>query len=400
MDKKKCFIIMPFGKRGTKEFSTNKKIYTLMIKPVVESCGYDSVRADEITSLGNITRDIIEHLYACELVIADLSGWNANVFYELGVRHALKSCGTIPIIREGEPLPFDVAPYRVTAYSMELDGPEEFKKELEQRIKTFDIIQQKYSDNAVHDFIGDRLEMVDKSRLIDKAQYEKTVKDLETVQNELKTVKDNNKRIQTESQQNLENWQKDKETIKTLQTKISQLEYEMVQHRNVPMPAMPAEQRAVVYRNSPKELTSDDVSEMIISRNFYDTNKNKNGVGVQHQYNVKTIEEDKVVIDDTTGLVWQQSGSDKRMDFRDAQEWVKKLNQNKYAGYSDWRLPTLEEAMSLMEPSEKNGDLHIDPVFDKNQRWIWTCDKVIRERGAWVVTFSNGDGNYVRAVRS
>ena len=59
---KRCFVIMPFGKRRTPEFKRNKKIYNSMIKPVMKACGYETVRADELKHPGSITRDIIELL--------------------------------------------------------------------------------------------------------------------------------------------------------------------------------------------------------------------------------------------------------------------------------------------------------------------------------------------------
>ncbi|MCH8128131.1 DUF1566 domain-containing protein [candidate division KSB1 bacterium] len=76
------------------------------------------------------------------------------------------------------------------------------------------------------------------------------------------------------------------------------------------------------------------------------------------------------------------------------------------ADFSDWRLPTLAEAMTLMEPVKKNEGLFIDSIFDPQQRWIWTSDKQSAS-GAWVVDFNFGgctnypldDGNDVRAVR-
>lgn len=73
----------------------------------------------------------------------------------------------------------------------------------------------------------------------------------------------------------LENWQKDKEIIKTLQTKISQLEFGMVQLSHSFMPAIPAERRALVYWNFQKELFSDDVFEMIRAHDFYDSQKKR-----------------------------------------------------------------------------------------------------------------------------
>ena len=157
VEKKLCFVIMPFGSKDTPEYERNLSIYQDMIKPVVHECGYKTIRADEMEHLGNITRDIIEHLNESDLVVADLSGKNANVFYELGVRHTLHRSGTIPIIRDGEPLPFDIANYRAIFYSTEFKGPERFKEELELRIKAFKRLQSEKSDNPVHEILGNKL---------------------------------------------------------------------------------------------------------------------------------------------------------------------------------------------------------------------------------------------------
>ncbi len=133
---------------------------------------------------------------------------------------------------------------------------------------------------------------------------------------------------------------------------------------------------------------------------------------INHDYNLKTIGGDKFVVDNTTGLMWHQSGSDDFMDWGEAKEWVEDLNSEEgYAGYNDWRLPTVDEAASLLESSKINGALYIDPVFSKKQDWIWTGDKFEYEDGSGVagyVGFSGGgvgrDGigsdGYVRPVRS
>ena len=57
------------------------------------------------------------------------------------------------------------------------------------------------------------------------------------------------------------------------------------------------------------------------------------------------------------------------MDSEYAKDWISELNKRGYAGYHGWLLPTVEEAMSLMERGERRG-LHIDSVFDKKQSWI------------------------------
>jgi hypothetical protein len=94
---------------------------------------------------------------------------------------------------------------------------------------------------------------------------------------------------------------------------------------------------------------------------------------ISHSYSQRDINGDNVVVDKATGLMWHQSGSSKKMPFVNAKEWVKSLNSRGYAGYNDWRLPTVEEATSLLESSKSNGR-YIFPVFSKKQECIWTGD--------------------------
>ncbi len=117
--------------------------------------------------------------------------------------------------------------------------------------------------------------------------------------------------------------------------------------------------------------------------------------------------QDNVVHDKATGLAWQQSGSDHSMAFGGVNKYIADLNQVKYAGYSDWRLPTLAEAKSLLDPNKnKTNNLFINHIFDSKQVWIWTSDSYSASR-AWVVYFNSGfcfnnaigSGYYVRAVR-
>lgn len=127
---------------------------------------------------------------------------------------------------------------------------------------------------------------------------------------------------------------------------------------------------------------------------------------IKHDYEEKVINGDKVVIDSATGLMWHQSGSKNFIKQRYAIEWVRSLNQQKYAGYNDWRFPTVEEAASLLA-SDKVNDRYIDPVFDGKQEWIWTGDSHDLDN-AWSTDFVGGgvltcnidDGSYVRPVRS
>ncbi len=125
-----------------------------------------------------------------------------------------------------------------------------------------------------------------------------------------------------------------------------------------------------------------------------------------HSYGLKLINGDQVVIDHATGLMWHQPGSEVNMELEEAEKWVRELNARGHAGYSDWRLPTVEEAASLLEPGKSNG-FYIDPVFSNMQEWIWTGDEYSSE-GAWGVYFGSGlvfwvsfaSEFYVRPVRS
>jgi len=166
--------------------------------------------------------------------------------------------------------------------------------------------------------------------------------------------------------------------------------------------------RTFSLRNKPIQLSQVDVNNTIRLHDFFDQSLNPDGIGFNHRYKESTINSEKVIVDEATNLMWQQSGSPKEMNFKDAEEWVKELNLRSYAGFEDWRLPTLEEAMSLLEPTQKNGYLYIDSVFDGEQVWIWTADQAKDDSRVWAIHFLFGRCNfsptdikhYVRLVRS
>ena len=83
---------------------------------------------------------------------------------------------------------------------------------------------------------------------------------------------------------------------------------------------------------------------------------------------------DHVILDRSTGLMWHPNGSENTLDYFSALEWIDSLNEQKYGGHSDWRMPTVEEAMSIIETEKRNGDLFIDPLFSGVQGVIWTGD--------------------------
>lgn len=147
----KCFLIMPFGAPGSDLEKKSRAVMENFIRPIIEKKRYKLLRADDIGMAGSITRDIIEFLNSSDLVIADLSGHNANVFYELGVRHALRPSGTISIIEAGSRIPFDVSPYRTIHYEHSKAGIGKFQKELKSHVDSFEKLRR--IDNPVHDIL-------------------------------------------------------------------------------------------------------------------------------------------------------------------------------------------------------------------------------------------------------
>jgi Protein of unknown function (DUF1566). len=133
-------------------------------------------------------------------------------------------------------------------------------------------------------------------------------------------------------------------------------------------------QKALVnLRKFPKNCSKDDIKSMLMKYNFYDCGRNEKG-NFDNDLKSKTINNNKVIISHSTGLMWHQSGSIEPMEWYNEDEWISELNGNAYAGYSDWSLPTVEEAASLLKARESNMDLFIDPYFSNQQANIWTCD--------------------------
>jgi tetratricopeptide (TPR) repeat protein len=119
-----CFVLMPFGAKrdanGTQvDFDA---IYTSVIRPAVETTGLTCIRGDEEPVGGLIHKGMFQRLLLCDFAVADLSTANANVFYELGIRHAFRPFSTVLIYAEGFRLPFDVAPLRAMKYHLDQAG--------------------------------------------------------------------------------------------------------------------------------------------------------------------------------------------------------------------------------------------------------------------------------------
>ncbi len=127
-----CFVLMPFGTKsdGIKKEIDFDKVYNCFIKPAIVKAGLEPIRADEEKSGGFIHKPMYERLMFCDFAVADLSFANANVFYELGIRHALKPYTTVSIFEMNTKLPFDTAALRTFPYSFENGEVQELESKI------------------------------------------------------------------------------------------------------------------------------------------------------------------------------------------------------------------------------------------------------------------------------
>ena len=120
------FVAMPFGERAEPGGSRTidfDGLYRDCIAPAAADADIEVIRADEETLGGFIHRPMYERLLLAEIVVADLTFANANVFYELGVRHAARPRSTIPIYADlTSKIPFDVAAVRALPYRLDEGG--------------------------------------------------------------------------------------------------------------------------------------------------------------------------------------------------------------------------------------------------------------------------------------
>jgi hypothetical protein len=137
-EEKICFVIAPIGEPNSETRKISDQIFNHLISATITALGYKPVRADHISEPGIISSQVVQHVLDSPLVIADLTGRNPNVFYELAIRHAVQK-PVIQIIMEEEQIPFDIAGTRTIRFDIhDLDSVQEAKSEIVRQIRSIE----------------------------------------------------------------------------------------------------------------------------------------------------------------------------------------------------------------------------------------------------------------------
>ena len=153
-------------------------------------------------------------------------------------------------------------------------------------------------------------------------------------------------------------------------------------------PSTPPPKANVIHlRSEPLTVSEDEF------RKIFQLNENQRPLEyIQNDYE----DQGEVVLDRATGLMWQKLESENRMVYDETTAYIDDLNAKKFAGYDNWRLPTIPELMSLLEPDKQSNNLYINPIFatPKEYPWYWSADRRTKGKSssgsAWRVYFSLG----------
>jgi len=135
-------------------------------------------------------------------------------------------------------------------------------------------------------------------------------------------------------------------------------------------------------------LDEGEITAMLMARNLFDAERNPGG-DFRHQYETIDVAGLRLIHDRATGMVWTRQQNPVRMNLEKSRQWIESLNRVGYGNIRSWRLPTVEEAASLLQKDTNGKKNFLDDVFGKDVRAIWTGDR-LGESASWIVDFQDG----------
>jgi hypothetical protein len=221
----------------------------------------------------------------------------------------------------------------------------------------------------------------EKKRLIDEAaRVERELEQIETLMAQRKKLATEESRPPV------------KEKKALAEKKRKELEFQAPENEKQKLAYIPKEPQItkIALRKEPGILSESSIISMVEKYSFFEKVRQPFGIFANNFID----NQDGTITDQATDLMWQKSGSATKLPRKKATAYLKQLNKEKFAGYSDWRLPTVEELASLLVFAKING-LHINTLFDSKQNKCWSADSLPTDQTDpyqedWIVNFLNG----------
>ncbi len=161
-------------------------------------------------------------------------------------------------------------------------------------------------------------------------------------------------------------------------------EEEELTETGLPNPADPVpELHRRILRSSPLAFKEDEIETLVRDSGLFERRYNPEG---QAEGYLVDNGDGQTITDLTTNLMWQRGGSEIN-SIRTIQNWIAELNRANFAGHSDWRLPTFEEALSLAVKTKNSRELYLHPCFSAAQPFVFTSDRR-NPGGYWFVDYA------------
>jgi hypothetical protein len=137
--------------------------------------------------------------------------------------------------------------------------------------------------------------------------------------------------------------------------------------------------------DGPAEMSEEDVVALVLQYDFPDQDRNPQG---RFAHGLVDNGDGLTVSDRVTGLMWQRGGTD-IMSHRSMRREVDRMNAERFAGHDDWRLPSMAEALSLLEREKSPTDQYLHPCFSREQPFVFVA-ATRSPGGYWFVDFKQG----------